>query len=199
MTGPNRVLVFDAGPLITFACARALDDLGAWVSGFEVRWPAAVRDEIAHKATTARYAAAGEVLEVDWLEDPTTFDRLQDRRAIEQLRRRFASHQDPQWKHAGEAAAIHLAVQLREAGQPVLLTADWEAANVAKEVYGLSRLMTLEMLCVMVHRRHVSATRAWQLYQTMRDYSRLPDLPADYFQLCQATAQPASGDDRNQS
>jgi hypothetical protein len=181
----RHILVFDAGPLVSFACIESLDVLGEWAQAHQIAWPAAVRGEIARKSHVPGFEKAADVLKTDWLPEPEVLGAPDDLRAIDEIRWRLASRADPQTKHAGEAAAIHLARKLTQRGQAVFLTGDWDAGDLAKASFGLQRLMTLELIIVLVHQGLVTSEQAWDMYVEMRKYSKLPDMAKDAFmRLC---------------
>lgn len=187
--GKRQVLVFDAGPLISFACARGLDALASWVRGKDTQWPRAVRDEVERKSRQAGYERAAAAVDPEWLPDAVLLDTQEDLRSIEEIRYRFASAGESHAAHAGEAAAIHLAKKLEATGTPTLLTGDFEAGVVAKATFGLRRLMTRDLLVVLVAEDMLEPVQAWTLFERMQDYSRLPEMDrAPFLRLCRSVA-----------
>lgn len=64
---------------------------------------------------------------------------------------------------------------------------------MAKATFGLRRLMTRDLLVVLVVEDVLEPVPAWTLYDRMRDYSRLPAMErASFITLCRSAARGTS-------
>src|ERR1700693_6183266 len=123
-------MVFDTGPLLTFACSNkaAFQAVGR-IYGPNARWCAAVRDEIAHKSQQREWECGRQVLRAGWLpRPPVPLDTPADLTDVENVRQALVRRDDGPRKHVGEAASIVLAQRLQDA----VVLDDQDAANYAR-------------------------------------------------------------------
>jgi hypothetical protein len=165
-------VVFDTGPLITFACSNsaAFQAIGR-IYGAQATWCAAVRDEIADKAQQPQHICCRQVLRANWLpHQPVALDTPQDLHDIEDVRQVFVRRDDGPRKHLGEAASIVLA---RRLSLPVVID-DQDAANYARAIEGLTVYRTLNLLLGILEANEVSCADGWETYRRMTAVSALP-------------------------
>jgi predicted nucleic acid-binding protein len=163
-----RRLVFDTGPLSSFAVVARLDLLEAVCAG-HAAWPLSVRREL-RAGTRAQPALAG-VLEAAFLGPPEVLERPADLLEVELLRLRLAGSSLGPHRNRGEAEAIFLA--RRRNG--VFVSEDRDARVLAAGELGPGRVAgTPDLLARAVRLRLVSPAGAWAAYQAMLAAGRRP-------------------------
>ena len=164
----SPLLIFDAGPLETFAAAGDPAWHAFWGRyGQRARWTDAVRDEVEGRIRRGR----------PWLTRVRTtlgasaIDLSADasQTEIDAVRERIRRENDPSTFHVGEAATIVAAAHLGA----VAVIDDADAYTVAKAL-GLQVVRGLDLLDAIVRSDGLSCQDAWEAYGRMRAHSRLP-------------------------
>jgi predicted nucleic acid-binding protein len=163
-----RRLVFDTGPLSSFAVVARLDLLEAVCAG-HAAWPLSVQREL-RAGTRAQPALAG-VLEAAFLGPPDVLERPADLLEVELLRLRLAGSSLGPHHNRGEAEAIFLA--RRRNG--VFVSEDRDARVLAAGELGPGRVAgTPDLLARAVGLGLVSPAGAWDAHQAMLAAGRRP-------------------------
>jgi predicted nucleic acid-binding protein len=163
-----RRLVFDTGPLSSFAVIARLDLLEAVCAGHG-SWPLSVQREL--RAGTAAQPALAGVLQAAFLGVPEVLERPADVLEAEVLRVRLAGSTLSQRHNRGEAEAIFLARSRRG----VFVTEDRAARILAAGELGAGRVIgTPELLGRAVRTGLLGPGDAWKLYRAMLAAGRRP-------------------------
>jgi predicted nucleic acid-binding protein len=163
-----RKLVFDTGPLNSFAVVGRLDLLDAVCAG-HATWPLSVQREL-WAGLRAQPALAG-VLEATFLGPAEVLERPADLLEVEVLRVRLAGSSLSQRHNRGEAEAIFLARSRRG----VFVSEDRDARVLAAGELGPGRVAgTIDLLARAVRLGLVGPEGAWAVYQAMLAAGRRP-------------------------
>jgi predicted nucleic acid-binding protein len=163
-----RRLVFDTGPLSSFAVIAQLDLLEAVCAGHG-SWPLSVQREL--RAGAAAQPALAGVLQAAFLGVPEVLERPADVLEAEVLRVRLAGSTLSQRHNRGEAEAIFLARSRRG----VFVTEDRDARVLAAGELGAGRVIgTPELLGRAVRTGLLGPGDAWKLYRAMLAAGRRP-------------------------
>jgi predicted nucleic acid-binding protein len=163
-----RRLVFDTGPLSSFAVVAQLDLLEAVCAGHG-SWPLSVRREL--KAGVRAQPALTDVLESAFLGAPVVLEDPVDLLEAELLRLRLAGSSLGQRRNRGEAEAIFLARCLRG----VFVSEDRDARVLAARELGADRVVgTPDLLARAVRLGLVGPDDAWKIYRAMLAAGRRP-------------------------
>jgi predicted nucleic acid-binding protein len=161
-----RRLVFDTGPLCSFAVVARLDLLEAICAGHG-SWPLSVQRELRAGARTLPALAH----DVTFLGVPEVLERPADILEAELLRVRLAGSSLGQRHNLGEAEAIFLA--RRRGG--VLVSEDRDARVLAASELGPGRVAsTPDLLARAVRMGLVEAADAWKLHRALVAAGRRP-------------------------
>jgi predicted nucleic acid-binding protein len=171
-----RRLVFDTGPLSSFAVVAQLDLLEVVCAGHG-SWPLSVQREL-RAGARAQPALAG-VLEAAFLGSPEVLEHPVDLLEAELLRIRLAGSSLSQRHNRGEAEAIFLARRRRG----VFVSEDRDARVLAAGELGADRVVgTPDLLARAVRMGLVGPEGAWQIYRAMLAAGRRPGhLGRDWF------------------
>jgi predicted nucleic acid-binding protein len=171
-----RRLVFDTGPLSSFAVVAQLDLLEVVCAGHG-SWPLSVHREL-RAGARVQPALAG-VLEVAFLGPPEVLQHPVDLLEAELLRVRLAGSSLGQRHNRGEAEAIFLA----RCRRGVFVSEDRDARVLAAGELEADRVVgTPDLLARAVRMGLVGPESAWKIYQAMLDAGRRPGrLRRDWF------------------
>jgi predicted nucleic acid-binding protein len=171
-----RRLVFDTGPLSSFAVVAQLDLLEVVCAGHG-SWPLSVHREL-RAGARVQPALAG-VLEAAFLGPPEVLQHPVDLLEAELLRVRLAGSSLGQRHNRGEAEAIFLA----RCRRGVFVSEDRDARVLAAGELGADRVVgTPDLLARAVRMGLVGPESAWKIYQAMLDAGRRPGrLRRDWF------------------
>jgi predicted nucleic acid-binding protein len=163
-----RRLVFDTGPLCSFAVVAQLDLLEAICAGHG-SWPMSVQREL---RTGARaLPALARAHELTFLGAPEVLEHPADILEAELLRVRLAGSSLSPRQNRGEAEAIFLARRRRG----VLVSEDRDALVLAARELGRGRVArTPDLLARALRMGLVEATDAWKLHRAMVAAGRRP-------------------------
>jgi predicted nucleic acid-binding protein len=163
-----RRLVFDTGPLCSFAVVSRLELLEAICTGHG-SWPLSVQRELRAGARTL--PALAHAHELSFLGVPEVLERPADILEAELLRVRLAGSSLGQRRNLGEAEAIFLA--RRRGG--VLVSEDRDARMLAASELGPGRVAsTPDLLARAVRMGLVEVADAWKLHRAMIAAGRRP-------------------------
>ena len=163
-----RRLVFDTGPLSSFAVVARLDLLQAICAGHG-SWPLSVQREL--RAGARRQPALADVLALGFLGDAEVLERPADLLDAELLRLRLAGSSLGQRQNRGEAEAIFLARRRRG----VFVSEDRDARALAAVELGPERVIgTSELLERAVRVGLVGPEDALVVYKAMVAAGRRP-------------------------
>jgi predicted nucleic acid-binding protein len=156
-----RRLVFDTGPLSSFAVVAQLDLLEVVCAGHG-SWPLSVRREL--QAGARAHPALTGVLESAFLGAPVVLEHPVDLLEAELLRLRLAGSSLGPRHNRGEAEAIFLARRL----QGVFVSEDRDARVLAAGELGANRVAgTPDLLARAVRMGLVRPDGAWEIYRAM--------------------------------
>lgn len=163
-----RRLVFDTGPLNSFAVVGRLDLLDAVCAG-HATWPLSVQREL--RAGVRAQPVLAEVLEARFLGPAEVLEHPTDLLEAELLRVRLAGSPLSQRHNRGEAEAILLARSRRG----VFVSEDRDARVLATGELGPGRVAgTTDLLLRAVRLGLVGPEDAWAVYQAMLAAGRRP-------------------------
>jgi predicted nucleic acid-binding protein len=163
-----RRLVFDTGPLSSFAVVAQLDLLDVICAGHG-SWPLSVQREL-RAGARVQPALAG-VLEAAFLGPPEVLEHPIDLLEAELLRARLAGSSLGQRQNRGEAEAIFLARRRRG----VFVSEDRDARVLAAGELGADRVVgTPDLLARAVRMGLVRPEGAWRIYRAMLAAGRRP-------------------------
>jgi predicted nucleic acid-binding protein len=163
-----RRLVFDTGPLSSFAVVAQLDLLDVICAGHG-SWPLSVQREL-RAGARVQPALAG-VLEAAFLGPPEVLEHPIDLLEAELLRARLAGSSLGQRQNRGEAEAIFLARRRRG----VFVSEDRDARVLAAGELGADRVVgTPDLLARAVRMGLVRPEGAWKIYRAMLAAGRRP-------------------------
>jgi predicted nucleic acid-binding protein len=163
-----RGLVFDTGPLCSFAVVAQLDLLEAICAGHG-SWPLSVQREL--RAGARALPALARAHQAAFLGVPEVLERPADLLEAELLRVRLAGSSLGQRQNRGEAEAIFLA--RRRHG--VLVSEDRDALVLAARELGPGRVAsTPDLLARAVRMGLVEPEGAWELHRAMLAAGRRP-------------------------
>ena len=156
-----RRLVFDTGPLSSFAVVAQLDLLEVVCAGHG-SWPLSVQGEL-RAGSRVQPALAG-VLEAAFLGPPEVLEHPVDLLEAELLRGRLAGSSLGQRHNCGEAEAIFLARRRRG----VVVSEDRDARVLAATELGPGHVIgTPYLLRRAVWMRLIGPDEAWEIYRAM--------------------------------
>jgi predicted nucleic acid-binding protein len=163
-----RRLVFDTGPLCSFAVVGRLDLLEAICAGHG-SWPLSVQREL--RAGARSLPTLARAYEARFLGVPEVLEHPADILEAELLRTRLAGSSLGQRQNRGEAEAIFLARRRRG----VLVSEDRDALVLAASELGPGRVAsTPDLLARAVRMGLVEPVGAWKLHRAMVAAGRRP-------------------------
>jgi predicted nucleic acid-binding protein len=151
--------------LINFAVVDKMELLVTYLSG-RARVTQAVAAEIRKSAERVPHLREFDVEKNCGAAIELTTDA--DNRSVFQIRKRFASRDDPPTKHLGESETLHVISSRKEFTYSRFLTEDRDAYRVAGSM-GVLCSTTMEVFQELVARREVSSGEAFALLQEIAD------------------------------
>ena len=151
--------------LINFAVVDSIELLVAYLSG-RARVTQAVAAEI--KKSIERVPHLREFDIEQHCGRPIELNTEADNRAVLQMRKRFASRNDPPTKHLGESETLHVISSREQYATSRFLTEDRDAYRVAESM-GVLCSNTMEVFQDLVARGEVSSSEAFALLQSIAD------------------------------
>jgi predicted nucleic acid-binding protein len=167
----QTVLLFDAGPLWSFAIVARLDILEARYAG-RAGWTKEVRDEILRNSSSV--SALQPILTAVWLGQPIDVGSLDPSRQLELLRQveivrqTLTGARSHPRKNLGEASTIVAAVETNS----IVAIEDGDGAAAAR-FRKLTVIRTDGILRECVALGELSCDEAWQVYQDMVNGDRI--------------------------